>query len=305
MTKKFQAAIRNYLSDSAVTGKKAKKRKGGQQDIVLTVKDILEEVGSTEDQKQIILATFKSKDKITKEDVLIDSIQLALTHECLKLFHALLIKVDARDYLNKFEILENTIMYNDDRMLEIVLRAYNKHEVRISLAGLSRESREVLFNSSWNMEIIQLLYQFDNSFFIPRGKEKAKINTFIRYNTFSRPGSKHPRRQGAKDEADSIIKGLQSCGFTIRMPLVDWKFDRLLGYLRQHITDVKDNCSVIFICLMSHGDKGILYDADGSEGKINQVLEELAVLKSTTPVVSLSKPVTSSQPYCAMLFLLS
>ena len=269
-----------------MAGKKSKKRKGGQQDIVLTVRDILKEVGSVEDQIPVILATFKSKDKTTKQEIVTDSIQFALKHDCLKLFHALLIKVDARDYLNKFEILENTIMYNDDRMLEIVLKAYNKHEVRISLAGLSEEPRDVLFNSSWNMKIVELLYPYANSFFIPRGQEKAKMFAFVCYNTFNHPDSKHPRRQGAKDEADCIIKGLRSCGFTIRGPLVDWTFVQLLEHLGQLLSEVKDNCSVIFICLMSHGDKGVLYDTDGKAGKINQVLEKLEVLQSTTPVVS-------------------
>ena len=270
--------------NEAITGKK----KSGQKDIVLTVKKVLEVMEDEEDREVIVLSKlFKYKDKKTKHERMVDSIQFALLFNSLKLFYALLQKVDSRGYLNQYELLEQAIMSKDEKQLTIVLRVYKQHEVRISLASLDDKAHQALFHSSWSMDIVELLYPYANQFFIPRGQDKAKMYAFICYNLFEPGTDQHPKREGAREEAQTVMKGLHDCGFTIRGPLIDWTFEKLIQFLKQHITEIRDTCSVLFISIMTHGDKGVVFDKDGEKGKINDILRELDGLRSITPAVSL------------------
>lgn len=71
----------------------------------------------------------------------------------------------------------------------------------------------------------------------------------------------------------------------MRRTLVDWLFEELLEYLDQQIEQIKNDCSVLFVCLMSHGDTGVIFDREGRKGEINKVLAKFHILNQILPVV--------------------
>ena len=92
------------------------------------------------------------------------------------------------------------------------------------------------------------------------------MNAFVCYNTFDvETANGQKKRYGAKDEADRIIDGFQNCGFTMRGPRIDWTSDELLQHLEGLVDEVKDTSSCIFICIMTHGNQGVIYDKDGRD----------------------------------------
>lgn len=246
------------------------------------VTKILEKV-SEEHHESIILQ------KIDKNE---DALQYTLNGKCYRLFLVLIGKIDARRYLNTHDILQSSIESKDDKQLDAVLLAYERSEVRITLASLPENTKQMLFEGSWNKDVIERLFPHTTSYFIPRGQAKSKMFALVCYTTSD--------RNGAKEEAGYITKGLKDCGFTIRGPLIDWTFDQLTQYIRQHIDEIKEICSVFFLCLMSHGDNGILYDKDGRGIKINKLLKTLDILKSHIPAVS-SIHITTNGDYLSCL----
>ena len=212
--------------------------------------------------------------KIEKRE---NGLMYALNRRCYKLFLVLMNKINAQDYLNRHELLEQAIESKDDKKLDTIVLAYERANVNIALPALPKRIKPLLYEGSWSQDVIARLYPHTTSYFIPRGQEKAKMFAFVCYTTFD--------REGARIEANVITKGLQECGFTVRGPLIDWTFDELILYLREHIDEVKDQCSVIFVCLMSHGENGVIKDKDGNKGEINTILKELDKVKAAIPVV--------------------
>ena len=71
----------------------------------------------------------------------------------------------------------------------------------------------------------------------------------------------------------------------MRGPRIDWTSDELLQHLEGLVAEVKDTSSCIFICIMTHGDQGFIYDKDRKVGEINKILNISYQLKDFLPVV--------------------
>ena len=187
-------------------------------------------------------------------------------------------KINAREYLRTNDLLQVAIESKDDKQVDTVLRAYERSEVRIVLSALPNRTKSLLYGGNWNKDVIERLYPYTTSYFIPRGQNKAKMFSLTCYTTYD--------RKGAREEADYITKGLKHCGFTNRGPLIDYDSDHLLNALSAPIDEIKDTCSMLFICIMCHGDIGILYDANDKPVKINKILSTLDKLHTHIPAVS-------------------
>lgn len=205
-------------------------------------------------------------------------LQYAFNKKCYTLYLVMVKKIDARKYLTSYKLLEQAIQSRDDKQLQTILQAYHDADVLISLAKLSSKSMQELYEGSWNSDIVEKIYPHVSSYFIPRGQEKAKMYAYVCYITFD--------RNGAREEAGYIIRAFHESGFTVRPALINWTFTELIDFLNQHISQDKDDCSVIFICIMSHGGNGIIHDKDGNKGEVDDVQKVLTKLKPHIPAVS-------------------
>lgn len=214
-----------------------------------------------------------------------DGLEYTLKGKCYRLFLVLLNKINARMYLSNSDLLQKAIESQDDTAVDVVLQGYERSDVNIIIAALPEKTKRILYEGSWSKDVVERLYPHTSSYFIPRGQKKAKMIAILCYNKFEQETSNQSPRDGAEEEAGYMTRGLRDCGFTVRTPLVDWTFEELLQAVGQLIDSVKDECSVLVLCLMSHGEKGILFDKDGNKGEINEVLKQLNKLKSHIPVV--------------------
>ena len=109
------------------------------------------------------------------------------------------------------------------------------------------------------------------------------MHALVCYNTF-KEGSHSQMR--ATMEADQISKGLQDNGFTLQKPSVNWTSDEIQVDLQQKISAIRDMCSVLFVFIMTHGSRGIVYDKNGEQLQLFRILQTMEQLKPIIPVVS-------------------
>ena len=172
-----------------------------------------------------------------------------------------------------------------EKCLEAVLQAHFKNSLPIDLRTLPDQSKRRLYDGSWSSEIIKRLYNQTDLFFILRGQKKAKMYALVYYNTFERRTPLHTTRAKAKEEAENMVLGLQEGGFTVFAPLVNWTNKVMLAHLRDSICQIKDKCSALVVCVTSEGGNSILYDNNGMEGNINDILQITEDLPHHLPVV--------------------
>lgn len=172
--------------------------------------DILERVGNSEEQQEIIL------ERIEFKKMSMNSIQIALHNRWFNIVKILLNKIDQRDYLETYELLEQAIKSMDDNSLGEMLKIYLDESIDIDPQELSETAQRCLKEGSWNQDTIKALYPYMRSSFIPRAQKKAKMYAFVCYNTFNVETEGQRKRDGAKEEADCIIKGRPKC-FGVRL----------------------------------------------------------------------------------------
>lgn len=216
-----------------------------------------------------------------------DSIQYALINKCPKLFITLMDRIPKQRaaYVAENNFLQQAIesATENEKQLEAVLAVYHAHKLPVDIEGLPERTKQKLYDSSWSIEIVKRLYNKSNTFFIPREQKKAKMYALIYYNTFD---TYHQTRVNAKEESECMMVALREAGFTVFEPIIDWTNEELLLDLRQKIQGIKEECSVLFVCIMSHGDKGVVYDKNSIKGEINEVLSEVHDLPYHIPAVS-------------------
>ena len=110
---------------------------------------------------------------------------------------------------------------------------------------------------------------------------KCRNFTLIFYNT----GPETLKREGAHDEAQSLYDAFYGVGMEVHI----YKWDRLhalLKLFRGKLTEIKDTCSFLCICLMAHGVRGMIIDSYGTRGDLNSFFEAVsATIPESIPVV--------------------
>ena len=240
----------------------------------------------TDYQEALIRAPVKRKE---------DAIQYVLRKQQYKLFLALFAKVNQRDYISKYNLLVQALKAktDKDRYLIAVLNGYHCYELPINVDQLPSELKQKLYEESWSSEIIKCLYNKTNSFFIPRGQDKAKMQALIYYNTFASYNSTMQRtqdaclpvRHDATAEAECIEFGLKRGGFTVRRACTEWTFEMMLVDMHENIKAFRDECCVLVVCIMSHGGNAFIYDRDGKKGMINTIMDVFRELPDYVPAV--------------------
>ena len=106
---------------------------------------------------------------------------------------------------------------------------------------------------------IQELSPHSSQYIVPYNQKMSKRYGLILYTIYNRPG--------AQEEADNMEQSLCTAGFHVEK--AEWKDTYILNSLLERIAR---DCSLLVLCLMSHGIRGVLHGVSWSI-PINDILD--------------------------------
>ena len=142
---------------------------------------------------------------------------------------------------------------------------------------------------------IEKLYYFSDRYIIPASPNKAKMVALIAYNDFQGSKKSSPRN-GAYEEAAIMEDALKHAGFHVIKVKSNWTVEELRLWIKEMIARYRNECSLLWVTIMTHGGKGTILGRNGRELPINEVLmdmhklpgsrDEHLRLRECTPAVS-------------------
>ena len=142
---------------------------------------------------------------------------------------------------------------------------------------------------------IEKLYYFSDRYIIPASPNKAKMVALIAYNDFQGSKKSSPRN-GAYEEAAIMEDALKHAGFHVIKVKSNWTVEELRLWIKEMIARYRNECSLLWVTIMTHGGKGTILGCNGRELPINEVLmdmhklpgsrDEHLRLRECTPAVS-------------------
>jgi len=135
-----------------------------------------------------------------------------------------------------------------------------------------------LCNTPMATAVIEVMSSVSDHFIIPPVQKKARKYAFVCYTSV--------QRKGALGEAETLAEVLRSKGFIV--DLKEWKcFGDLRNWLVERTNKVRSRCSVVSVCLLSHGFGGNLIGENNSRGEIAEIIDETRkVIPPMIPLVS-------------------
>ena len=132
------------------------------------------------------------------------------------------------------------------------------------------------------MEQIQQLSSPSSQYIIPYEQQKRKRYGLILFSS--------ENRQGAFEEADGLEETLKASGCDVIK--MEW-FDavELHNMIDSAMIRIAGDCSLLIVCLMSHGSRGVLSGSCGGRVTVNDVLHQLTFCLPSDmciPMVSLA-----------------
>ena len=122
--------------------------------------------------------------------------------------------------------------------------------------------RVLLENGNWTAKMPTKLYEHTSIRYpIPRHNENCKIYAVIAYNTHC---GDVPRPDAGVEFAN-LYNALRSAGFSILPVMIDFSACDFLSAMEERIRQIKQSCSLLLICIMSHGSEGVIYDVNGAQ----------------------------------------
>ena len=129
------------------------------------------------------------------------------------------------------------------------------------------------------MADVQRLSPHSINHIIPYNQEKSKRFGLILY-------SSHHRR-GAGEEADKLEQSLHTAGCDKIFKLEWSQAEELENMIDSSVADMKDSCSLLIVCVMSHGSRGCVQSGKGEFIPVNKILQQLTLaLPDHVPLVS-------------------
>lgn len=172
-----------------------------------------------------------------------DPIILSVESKNYKLFLVLINRLGLEGFENIMEkhgLLSKAIQSGRDKFLETILTAFSKMHVSLThhIAMLPELAQHNLNNGSWDKNVIKLMYEHRLEFFIPRGQKKSKMHALVAYDRLN-------------SKTDSITCALKTAGFRVKsLSKKDWTTEKLQSRLRREVIKIKDQCSVLVLCVM-------------------------------------------------------
>lgn len=136
----------------------------------------------------------------------------------------------------------------------------------------------IIEHESISVEQILELSPHSSRYLVPFNQSKSKHHGLIFFNTED--------RQGAENEASYMKQALQLTGCEIIQQ--EWSAAHQLGDMIDNaLTDILAECSLLVVCIMTHGYRGTLSGGEGTEISVNDVLNQLTTsLPGHLPLVS-------------------
>lgn len=137
-----------------------------------------------------------------------------------------------------------------------------------------RELLSIIRQEPLTVENMKTMAPLTERYVIPYNQSKSKRYGLVLDNTPSRPG--------AKEEADCMEQSLKTAGFDVIRR--EWfNVDELQSIIDKALYGIKDDCSLLTVCLMSHGRRG----DEGQEIPISRILDQFTyILPEYVPMVS-------------------
>ena len=145
---------------------------------------------------------------------------------------------------------------------------------------LMQELQELQEQEPLTMADVQRLSSHSINYIIPYNQEYSKRFGLILYSSH--------HRQGAGDEADKLEQSLYTAGCDEVLKLEWSQAEELQNMIDSSVTDMKASCSLLIVCLMSHGSRGCVQSGQGEFIPVNKILHQLTLaLPDHVPLVSL------------------
>ena len=131
---------------------------------------------------------------------------------------------------------------------------------------------EIVEREPLTLNHIQELSPHSDRYIIPRNQSSSQMSALILYNIINRPG--------AEEEADYMKDSLTAAGFRDTNKLQWTECDELYSMIDSHLDVILQqqqgdrNCSLLMMCLMSHGGRGSL-ECGGKKIPVNDILHKL------------------------------
>ena len=120
-------------------------------------------------------------------------------------------------------------------------------------------------------------------YLIPKSHAKLKPYALVFFSL--------DNREGAQEEAQEVIRLSKSDEHNCHQHRMEKDLNQLKTFLEERLLDIKDECSLLMVCVMAHGYKGYMVGSyTGSQGQINHVFavfDKIPVLPNYVPLVSL------------------
>ena len=128
------------------------------------------------------------------------------------------------------------------------------------------------------VEHIQQLSPHIDHYIVPHKQKKSKRYGLILFSAGDRPQ--------AVAEADDLEHALETAGCDVMK--MDWNGGaELQCMIESALSRIVGDCSLLIVCLMSHGCRGVLRGGDGKEIPVNDILHQFTyTLPESIPLVS-------------------
>ena len=139
------------------------------------------------------------------------------------------------------------------------------------------EIQKITETESLTRDQIQQLSPHSSQYIIPHKQKKSKRYGLILFSTAG--------RQGAVEEADDLEQALKTTGCdVIKMEWSDAA--ELHNMIESTLSRIVCDCSLLVVCLMSHGSRGEIASSHGEKMCVNDVLHKLSYqMSSDSPMV--------------------
>lgn len=135
----------------------------------------------------------------------------------------------------------------------------------------------IRFGKGLSLEEIQQLAPISDRYIIPHNKSLSKPHGLVLYTIKD--------RQGAQEEALTIMKAFQQLGLSVGASC--WEdFDDMKECFGNKLEEISKDCCFLMVSIMAHGFKGHIKGHEGKSGQLNDLLKEVELrLPSFIPVV--------------------
>ena len=123
----------------------------------------------------------------------------------------------------------------------------------------------IIKSESLTADQIQQLSPHSSQYIIPHNQKKCKRYGLILYSSEG--------RQGAYAEADNLEQVLMTSGCDVIK--MEWNGTTELQCMTDSVLcRIAADCSLLIVCLMSHGCRGVLRGSDGEDIPVNNILNQ-------------------------------